>query len=177
AITLESIATCFEGILPSSVCTCSAEGTPNVTFLSIVHRIDSQHVALSNQFFNKTHENMVQNPFVQVVVISTSNLRQYRLDLRHERTETEGAVFDQMKTRLDAVASQTGMSQVLQLHGVNIFRVLDCRPMNAETGGEGLPKVDYLPLIEEFAARLAACGGVESGINTTLDALVGVFGY
>ena len=177
AIGLESIASCFEGIIPSSICTCSADGTPNVTYLSIVHRIDSHHVGLSYQFFNKTRENMLRNPFVQVVVISASNLRQYRLDLRYERTETEGATFDRVNTRLDAVASQTGMSQVFHLQGVDIFEVLDCRPMNAEAGGEGLLKTDYLPMIEEFTARLAACSDLESVINTSLDALSAQFGY
>lgn len=176
AITLESIASCFEGIIPASICTCSTDGTPNMTYLSVVHRMDSHHVGLSYQFFNKTHENMLHNPFVQVVVVSPSNLRQYRLDLRYERTETEGVVFDRMKTRLDAVASQTGMSQVFRLHGVDIFQVLDCRPMNAETGGEEL-RVDYLPQIEEFSARLAACDRLESVINTSLDALSALFGY
>ena len=171
AIALESIASCFEGIIPASICTCSRDGTPNLTYLSIVHRVDSHHVGLSYQFFNKTRENMLQNPFVQVVVVSPSNLRQYRLDLRYERTETEGAVFDRVRTRLDAVASQTGMSHVFRLRGVDIFQVLDCRPMNAETSGEGLPRVDYLPQIEEFSARLAACSGLESVINVSLDAL------
>jgi WD40-like Beta Propeller Repeat len=41
-----------------------------MTYLSVVHRIDSHHVGLSYQFFNKTRENMVHNPFVQVVVVS-----------------------------------------------------------------------------------------------------------
>ena len=177
AVTLEGIASCFEGIVPSSICTCSADGTPNVTYLSIVHRIDSHHVGLSYQFFNKTRENMLRNPFVQVVVISGSNLRQYRLDLRYERTETEGATFDRVNTRLDAVASQTGMSQVFHLQGVNIFEVLDCRPMNAEAGGERLLNTDYLPMIEEFMVRLAACSDLESVINTSLDALSAQFGY
>jgi GAF domain/Pyridoxamine 5'-phosphate oxidase len=176
-IALESIASCFEGIIPSSICTCSADGTPNVTYLSIVHRIDSHHVGLSYQFFNKTRENMLHNPFVQVVVISAGDLRQYRLDLRYERTETEGAIFHRVNTRLDAVASQTGMSQVFRLQGVDIFEVLDCRPMNAEAGGEGLLKTDYLPLIEEFTARLAACNDLEAVINTSLDALSAQFGY
>ncbi len=177
AIELESIASCFEGIIPSSICTCSGDGTPNVTYLSIVHRIDSHHVGLSYQFFNKTRENMLGNPFVQVVVISASNMRQYRLDLRYERTETEGATFDRVSTRLDAVASQTGMSQVFHLQGVDVFEVLDCRPMNAEAGGEGLLKADYLSMIEEFTARLAACSDLESVIDTSLEALSAQFGY
>ncbi|MGO9273266.1 MAG: GAF domain-containing protein [Terriglobia bacterium] len=177
AIALESIASCFEGIIPASICTCSPDGTPNLTYLSIVHRIDSHHVGLSYQFFNKTRENMLQNAFAQVVVVSPSTLRQYRLDSRYERTETEGVVFDRVRTRLDAVASQTGMSHVFRLRGVDIFQVLDCRPINAETSGEGLPRVDYLPQIEEFAARLDACSGLESVINVSLDALSGLFGY
>jgi hypothetical protein len=47
AVALESIASCFEGIIPASICTCSVEGTPNLTYLSIVHRIDHRHVGLS----------------------------------------------------------------------------------------------------------------------------------
>ncbi len=177
AVALASIASCFEGILPSSICTCSQIGTPNLTYLSIVHLVDSHHVGLSYQFFNKTRENVLQNPFVQVVVVSPTNLHQYRLDLRYERTESGGALFDRVKTRLDAVASQTGMSHIFRLRGVDIFEVLDCRPMNAETGGEGLLKVDYLSRIEEFAARLAACTGLESIIDTSLDAMSELFGY
>ncbi len=177
AVALESIASCFEGIIPATICTCSRDGTPNITYLSIVHLIDSRHVALSYQFFNKTRENMFQNRSVQVLVVSPSNLHQYRLELRYERTETSGTIFEQMKTRLDAVASQTGMSQVFELRGVDIFVVLDCRPMNAEGGGEGLSRVDYLPRIEEFTAQLSACKTLESVINVSLEALSAVFGY
>ena len=177
AVALESIASCFEGVIPASICSCSGDGTPNLTYLSIVHLVDSRHVGLSYQFFNKTRENMVQNPFVQVVVVSPTTLRQYRLDLYHERTETEGAIFDRVKTRLDAVASQTGMTHVFRLRGVDIFQVLDCRPMNAEAGGQGSSGVDYLPPIEELTARLAACSGLESIIDVSLDALSELFGY
>jgi len=177
AVALENIASCFEGIIPASICSCSTDGTPNLTYLSIVHRVDSRHVGLSYQFFNKTRENILQNAFVQVVVVSPTTLRQYRLDLRYERTETGGADFDRMKTRLDAVASQTGMSHVFKLRGVDIFQVLDCRPINAEASVEGLVRADYLPQIEEFTTRLAACSGLESIINVSLDALVELFGY
>ena len=50
-VSLDSIAPCFEGIVPASVCSCSIDGLPNVTFLSIVHRLDDTHVGLSFQFF------------------------------------------------------------------------------------------------------------------------------
>jgi hypothetical protein len=177
AVALEDIASCFEGIIPASICTCSRDGTPNLTYLSIVHRIDNLHVGLSYQFFNKTRDNLLQNPFAQVVVVSPTNLHQYRLDLRFERTETGGVLFNGVQTRLDAVASQTGMSDIFRLRGVDIFQVLDCWPMNAETSGEGISRADYLSQIEEFAARLAACIRLESIIDVSLDALSELFGY
>ena len=177
AVALESIASCFEGIIPASICTCSRDGTPNLTYISVVQLVDSLHVGLSYQFFNKTRENLLQNPFVQVVVVSPTNLHQYRLDLLHERTETGGALFDRVKTRLDAVASQTGMSHIFSLRGVDIFQVLDCRPMNAQTGGDELSRVDQLSQIEEFAARVAACDGLESVIDVSLCGLSELFGY
>jgi hypothetical protein len=175
-VPLENIASCFEGIIPSTICSCSREGTPNLTYLSIVHRLDSQHVGLSYQFFNKTRKNVMENPMVQVVVVSPETLHQYRLSLRYERTETEGPTFDRMKSNLDAVASQTGMSQVFRLRGVDIYRVMDCRPFDAQAPAEMFPKTDLLPELEAFSERLAACGDLDSFLDTALDALSTIFG-
>ena len=103
-VPLESIASCFEGMIPSTICSCSTLGTPNLTYLSIVHQLDDCHVGLSYQFFNKTRTNILENPRAQVLVVSPETLKQYRLDLRYQRTETEGPSFERMKIRLDAVA-------------------------------------------------------------------------
>jgi len=175
-VPLENIASCFEGILPSTICSCSKDGTPNLTYLSIVHRLDDRHVGLSYQFFNKTRRNVMENPMVQVVVISPETLNQYRLNLCYERTETEGTTFDRMKTNLDAVASQTGMSQVFRLRGVDIYRVCNCWPVNSQAPAESTPKTDPLPELEAFSGRLAACNDLDSLLDTALDALSTIFG-
>jgi adenylate cyclase len=175
-VPLENIASCFEGILPSTICTCSRDGTPNLTYLSIVHRLDDRHVGLSYQFFNKTRRNIMENPMVQVVVVSPETLYQYRLNLCYERTETEGPTFDRMKSRLDAVASQTGMGQVFRLLGVDIYRVLDCRSINSQAPAESFPKTDCLPELEAFSERLAVCGDLDSQLDMGLDALSTIFG-
>src|SRR5262245_9509186 len=131
-VPLDSIASCFEGIAPSSICSCSRDGLPNVTFLSIVHRLDETHVALSFQFFNKTRKNTQENPHAQVIVVQPGTANQYRLDLQYLRTETDGPVFERMNTRLTAIASLTGMSKVFKLRGVDIYEVLECRPVSVD---------------------------------------------
>jgi adenylate cyclase len=175
-VPLESIASCFEGVVPSSICSCSREGTPNLTYLSIVHLLDARHVGLSYQFFNKTRKNILENPRAQVLVVSPETSGQYRLDLRYERTETEGPTFERMKIRLDAVASQSGMSRVFKLRGVDVFEVLDCRPASPEFRAEVARKTDFLPELDSFTERLSACGDLDSLLTAALDALATLFG-
>ncbi len=176
-IPLATIDSCFEGMLPALVCTCSRTGIPNVTFLSIVHRLDDHHVGLSYQFFNKTRSNIQENPLAQVVVISPETADQYRLDLRYERTETDGANFQKMKTRLDAVASQTGMAHVFVLRGVDVYRVLACRPLNPELVADSTPKSGDLKGLETFTETIAACHDLDSLVSAALEALSTNFGY
>ena len=174
---LDAIAPCFEGIVPATICSCAADGTPNVTYLSIVHRLDEWHVGLSYQFFNKTRKNVLENPMVQVIVVSSETADQYRLDLQYERTEVEGPVFDRMSTRLAAVASQTGMSQIFTLRGVDVYRVLDCRPVNAEIRTEAVALPQYLARIESLTEQLVSCLDLDSLLETALTSLATLFGY
>ena len=175
SVPLENIASCFEGVIPSTICSCSRDGTPNLTYLSIVHLLDPRHVGLSYQFFNKTRKNILQNPRAQVLVVSPETSAQYRLDLRYLRTETEGPSFDRMKVRLDAVASQTGMSHVFKLRGVDVFEVLDCRSVSSEPRADAARKADFLPELESFTEILAASGDLDSLLSAALAALASLF--
>jgi adenylate cyclase len=69
SVPLESIGPCLQGVMPSWVVTCSADGVPNATILSIVRYVDSERVALTRQFFNKTRANLDENPQAQVIVV------------------------------------------------------------------------------------------------------------
>jgi adenylate cyclase len=176
-VPLDSIAACFEGIVPASVCSCSREGLPNVTYLSIVHRLDERHLGLSFQFFNKTRKNTHENPRVQLMVVRPGSAEQFRLDLRYLRTETDGPAFDRMRARLDAVASQTGMSRVFKLRGLDVYEVLDCRPANEERHAEILPPADSMRELEAFTERLGSCEGLDALLTTALEALGDLFGH
>ena len=169
-VPLESIGPCFEGMIPATICSCSREGTPNLTYPSIVHLLDTQHVGLSYQFFNKTRINILENPQAQVLVVSPETLGQYRFDLQYVRTETEGPSFERMKIRLDAVASQSGMSGIFKLRGV------DCRPVTSDCRAEAARRADYLPELDFFTERLSACGDLDSLLSAALEALSSLFG-
>src|SRR5215472_1610103 len=165
-VPLESIEICLEGIVPAAICSCSREGLPNVTFLSIVRRLDENHVGLSFQFFNKTPKNMQENPRAQVIVVTPGTADQYRLDLRYLRTETDGPAFDRMRARLEAVASQTGMSRVFKLRGVDVYEVLDCRSVNQEGRSETAPQAESMRELEAFTERLGSCEGLDALFST-----------
>jgi adenylate cyclase len=179
-ISLESIRPCLQGVIPSMIATCSAHGTPNVTLLSIVHYVDSERVALTRQFFHKTRANLDENPQAQVVVVDPRTSDQYLLDLRFLHTETEGATFDAVKANLDAVASQTGMSDVFRLRGVDIHRVLRCAAFGElarPAGHEGAGEAKVLVLLDEFVRRLASCTDYSDAARTGLESLDDLFGF
>jgi GAF domain-containing protein/pyridoxamine 5'-phosphate oxidase-like protein len=178
-VALEAIRSCFEGVIPSPLATCSADGTPNITYMSIVQYVDSERVALSRQFFNKTRTNLDENALAQVQVIEPATLARYALDLRFLHTETEGPVFEAMKANLEAIASQTGMGDVFRLRGVDIHRVLHCAPAGGEASAAAPrrePQADLLGPLDEFVRRLAACEEYGEATRTALQALDDLFG-
>lgn len=177
SVPLEEIETCFEGIIPSPFCTCSASGMPNVTYLSVVHRLDSNHVALSFQFFNKSKRNLLENPKAQVIVLEPATCRQCQLDLVYEATLTEGPIFERLRVSLDAVASQIGMSHIFSLRGADIFRVLNCRAVAGNFPVEAQQLPDHVRALDAITERLTACCDLDALLTTSLEGLASAFGY
>ena len=123
APSLEAIRDCFDGEIPSAVATCSTDGIPNVSYVSQVHYVDTTHVALTYQFFNKTRQNILANPAVCLLVASPVTAARYQIRAQYLRTEQHGPVFENMKAKLSGIASHTGMSGVFRLQGADIYRV------------------------------------------------------
>jgi adenylate cyclase len=122
---LSQITACFEGLIPAEIATAAADGTPNVTHLSRVHMVDDEHVALSNQFFSKTIQNLAVNPRACICVIDPFTYDSYRLVLSYERTERRGPLFDRMRRDIDAIAALTGMEGVFKLRSADVYRVIE----------------------------------------------------
>jgi adenylate cyclase len=172
SVALEDIPSAFEGIIPSAICTVANDGTPNATYISVVHRIDETHVALSRQFFKKTDDNTVVNPLVQVLLIEPQTGRLFWLDLVYERTETEGPLFERMQTKLDAVAAHDGMENVFKLKGTDVCRVESCVLVPGDWPEQGSPARRDVNImqVEEFSSELASIDDMDDLLATALRA-------
>jgi GAF domain-containing protein/pyridoxamine 5'-phosphate oxidase-like protein len=179
SVRLDEIPSAFEGIIPAAICTVAEDGTPNATFLSVVHRIDEDHIALSRQFFRKTDENTSANPFAQVIVMEPETGRLFSLDLIYERTETEGLLFERMRTKLDAVTAHEGMENVFKLKGTDVCRVEACRLLPGNWPEHGPPPRRDVKIsqVEEFSSQLASVGDMDELLATTLRACEELLGY
>lgn len=177
--TLDDLSRCFEGVVPTVIATAAADGTPNVTYLSKVRMVDSERVALSNQFFSKTAQNLAENPRASLLVIDPTTYDQYRLSLVYERTERRGPVFDQLRADVEAVASMVGMEGVFKLRAADIYRVLDIEDITPESRrGTALAAPERSTAqLAEMTARLSRCADLDTLVGATVRGLADVFGY
>jgi putative methionine-R-sulfoxide reductase with GAF domain len=177
SVRLEDIPSAFEGMIPAAICTVAPNGTPNVTYISIVQRVDSEHVALSRQFFKKTEDNTNVNPYAQICVLEPETGRLFLLDLVYERTETEGPLFERMRTKLDAVAAQEGLANVFKLRGTDICRVEGIEMLATEVEAGPSRRDVKIERVEEFSRSIADVDDMEELLSTTLRACEELLGY
>ena len=113
----------LENGIPPLLVTCSAAGVPNTTILSQAYHVDSTHLALSFQFFNKTIRNVRENPRASLCLTDLDRCEHWILDIEYDHSETEGPMFDEMEMHIEAIASATGMSGIFKLRAADIYLV------------------------------------------------------
>jgi len=167
-IALRDIATCFEGVIPAMMATCSLEGEPNVTEISQVHLVDDRHVALSHQFFNKTQRNVRENPHATILVFAPVTYHLYRLQLRFDHSESEGPLFEEMSARLQVIASHTGMLGVFKLRCADVYEVLSVEKVT-EFFLPADPRLDRPPpttgVLDAMARELRSLRAISDRVN------------
>jgi hypothetical protein len=126
----EELIPALQGTIPSTLATCSLDGEPNVAFLHQVYQVDEHHIALSRQFFNKTIQNMTENPQVHITVAHPETGEDWRLVAEYVRSETEGDLFDEMTMQLEAIASMEGMTDVYHLLSADVCKVISIERCN-----------------------------------------------
>lgn len=174
-LTVDHIRDCLEGFIPSAIATCSADGTPNVTYVSQVDYVDREHVALSFQFFNKTRENILANPYATVYVIHPLTGQAYALHLQYLRTEDSGLLFERMKVKLAGIASHSGMTGIFKLQGADIYRVLEIVRVPVAALPPPPPR-NLLSAMRHVAERLRDCTELACLFDETLATLACGFG-
>jgi len=170
-ISIDALRNCLEGVIPASIATVATDGTPNITYVSQVHYVDKEHVALSFQFFNKTRENILNNPYALVQVVDPDSAAHYRIAIRYLRTETEGPLFENMKAKLAGIASHTGMSKVFRLLGADVYKILNIEGTCCERLPCALPQRSRLAALRASLKRLAAAADLEQLFEQTMICL------
>lgn len=188
SVPLESLATCFQGLLPAQLFTCSADGIPNAAYLSHVEYVDPRHVALSYQFFNKSKRNIAENPQALVLVIDPDSGQGYRLRLRFVRSETAGALFETMSLRIEAIASYCGLKGIFKLRAADVYEVLaverspeevgtTCQASDAGRRPGALDPVFTLRALQDVAERIQRADSVETLVDSILQGLEDSLGF
>lgn len=168
---LQDIRGCFEGAIPAVMATCSADGVPNVAYISQVFYVDESHVALSFQFFNKTRQNILANPWATVLLIDPDTAQFYRLHLRYLRTETEGPLFEGMKAQLAGIASHSGMHDVFRLLGSDVYQVERVEAPESQPVAAPPPRAGWLRAVRRSSERLVRSTSLDDALNAVLAGL------
>jgi len=175
-LTLDAIRICLEGAIPANIATCSADGIPNVAYLSQVEYVDPGHVALSFQFFNTTRKNVIANPIARLIVTDPQTVARYRLLIRYLRTETSGPLFERMKAKLAGIASHSGMSGVFKLQGSDVYRVEEIERLPGDVLPPPPPRRNLLSAVRTCAQNISAMSDLSALLESTLEAIGTQFG-
>lgn len=183
---LETLTSCFQGIVPAMLYTCSADGIPNAAYLSHVEYVDSSHVALSFQFFNKSRRNIAENPQATIHVTDPDTHQGWSLRLRFVRSETEGPLFDRMFLRIEAIASYTGLKGLFRLLAADVYEVTAIEPIDGEPGHDPDPATGRraVPVslftttaLQDLSQRIHAAHSLEALLDSILLGLEEFFGF
>jgi len=188
SVTLESLASCWQGLIPATLYTCSLDGVPNAAYLSHVDYVDSRHVALSFQFFNKSRRNVAENPQALVRVIDPDTSQTWALRLRLVRSETTGPVFERMALRIDAIASYMGLKGIFKLLAADIYEVLSIDKALDEIAPEGVAGSEgrdgstadprfTMRALQDLSVRIHQASSLDELLDSILAGLDEIFGF
>ena len=169
--TLDAIRDCMEGAVPATIATCSAQGEPNVAYLSQVEYVGPRTLALSFQFFNQTRRNVLANPRARLIVTHPATGARYRLLIRYERTETSGPLFERMKAKLAGIASHTGMAGIFKLLGSDLYAVEEIERVPGQVLASPPAGRNLLSAVRVGVQRIAGARSFEGLFDCTLGCL------
>lgn len=184
---LAQMSRCFQGIVPCILATAGRDHTPNVTYISHVQVVDDDHIALSRQFFNKTQQNLTENPYASLQVHDALTFEAYQLQVRYLRSESSGPLFESMSARVDAIATHTGMVGVFRVTAADLCEVLSIEPLDflvpdaaleqpRASAGFGHGRMGELRGLQLVSDRINRASDLEGLLASALEAFDELFG-
>jgi len=179
-VSRRELETVLRGSIPMAIATASSEAKSNVTYVSRVHIVDDERIALSNQFLGKTKRNLAENPRASLLAICPSTYSQYRIDVTFEQSLRSGSVFDELRKDIQALAALGQATKHFELLSADIFRVnrvakvfeTDADRQRRELNSESPPiSVTLLRELSEVAGRTDSSEQMMRAIARQLEQL------
>ena len=97
------VMTLFENQRTVAMATASADGTPNVVPIGAKKVLDDETILISDQYFNKTLANLMENPRAALTFWDPSTGESYQIkgDIT---VETSGELFEETTAWIDEIA-------------------------------------------------------------------------
>jgi adenylate cyclase len=180
-LTIDDLRRCIEGSIPPVIATASSAGEPNVVYISSVNVVDSERIALSNQFMGKTATNLAENPRASLILADPHSGSDYRLSIVYERTERRGPTFERLKAQVDEMAEMTRSTGVFRLRSADIYRIEHIDVLNEfEPFTEYFarpPAGERLAALGELTRRLSRCNDLDTMVASAVRGLDELLGY
>ncbi|MCX7888290.1 MAG: GAF domain-containing protein [Rhodobacteraceae bacterium] len=175
-ICIDQLRASLEGVVAAVMATSDADGVPNVSMISQVHYVDTERVALSYQFFNKTRRNLLETRRATVQITDPQTCQHHRLELDYLETLTAGPLFERMKAQLAGIASHHGMENVFRLLGADVFRIVSIEPVPGLPSATRPAPRPLLAAARRSCAALDGCCDLEELLDTVMASLEHDFG-
>jgi adenylate cyclase len=170
---------CFEGVVPSIVCTLAPDGTPNISYLSHVARLGGRAGRALEPVLLQDRGQPAREPARRAAGGGPGRRAQYRLDLLYRGSVEDGPAFDRMAADLRATSAQLGMADVMRLRAVDVFDVLEVREVRGgrAAAAPGAPRGQGLRARARRDRGAGARDGAGRPGRRRLDALAAAFGH
>jgi adenylate cyclase len=176
ALCIDQLRRSLEGVVASIIATCDQDGVPNVSMISQVHYVDTERVALSYQFFNKTRKNLLSTRKATVQIFDPQSYQHHRIELEYLETQMAGPLFESMRAKLAGIASHHGMEKVFRLLGADIFRIVAIEAVPGVAPRAIREPRPLLAATRRACAALDSCTDLESLLDCACDRLERDFG-
>lgn len=121
---------------------------------------------------------MLENPYACIEINDPFTFQAYRLELRFSHAETEGELYERMRSRLETIAFHTGMRGVFRLLSADVYEVVSLTRIEGyitELPSE-VPRNDFefngpaneIKTLQFLSARINAADSLEQLLDDVL---------